>query len=373
MDITLNGIRKRFSKEKEAIAGVDLRFPSGKVTAIVGPSGSGKSTLLNLIAGLLRPDAGTIFFDERDVTMVPPERRDIGFVFQSYALFPHLSVEENITFALHDRPVSKGAKAKSVSAMLKVFEITHLAKRRPRELSGGERQRVALARALAREPQILLLDEPLSALDAQLREHLRRELGTFLHSLDRTSVYVTHDRDEAMLLGDELVVMRDGSVVQSGTPAHVYRHPVDSFVANFFGDANLVRCDLDESKQRIVSPFGTFSVAQPLLLQPGQVACMLLRPEMFVPAGADGVIRLTVRSANFLGSKWRVEGRDATGVPLVVDLPSDMAVAEGEIVNVRIPRSSIHVLAVEAGRVSGDAARDESEHNLTGHFHHGKS
>jgi len=369
MDITLKGIRKRFSKGREAIAGVDLRFPSGKITAIVGPSGSGKSTLLNLIAGLLRPDAGTIFFDTRDVTMIPPEKRDIGFVFQSYALFPHLNVEENILFALHDRPMGRAAKTESVSAVLKVFEIAHLAKRRPGELSGGERQRVALARALAREPQILLLDEPLSALDAQLREHLRRELGVFLHSLDRTSLYVTHDRDEAMLLGDELVVMREGLVIQSGTPAHVYRHPVDSFVAKFFGDANLVPCELDESGQRVSSRFGTFSVAQPLVLQPGQSPCMLLRPEMFVPAGTDSVVRLKVRSANFLGSKWRVEGLDVAGWPLVVDLPGDTAVAEGEIVDLRIPRSSIHVLAVDASQPTGSAGEDRSDTHLAGHIY----
>jgi ABC-type Fe3+/spermidine/putrescine transport system ATPase subunit len=312
MDVVLRGVTKRYG-DVVAVDGVDLRF--GGVTVIVGPSGSGKSTLLNLVAGLLRPDAGAISFAERDVTNVPPEERGIGYVFQSYALFPHLTVAENIEFGLIRSPLPKEER---VAEMMRAFRIERFAARRPGELSGGERQRVALARALARDPRVLLLDEPLAALDAQLRETLRHELARLFRAEARTVLYVTHDRAEAMAIADRIVVMRGGRVEQVGTPAEIYLKPVNRFVAAFFGDANFV-----QAKVR------------------GKDVDILIRPEGFVCGGG---IRIEITHAAFLGNRWRVEGSDARGNAFVIELPAGARVAAGETIDVAVRGDAVHVL-----------------------------
>jgi ABC-type sugar transport system ATPase subunit len=227
---------------QEAVAAVSLALADGGITVVVGPSGSGKSTLIALVAGLLAPAAGRILFAGRDMAGVPPERRDVGVVFQSYALFPHLSVEDNVAFGLttRQRRLPRREAAARVRELAALLGLTPLLARRPAELSGGERQRVALARALAPRPSLLLLDEPLSALDASLRRQLRAEIAALLRGLGTTVLYVTHDQEEAMMLADRLVVLRAGRVVQAGPPLELYRRPANPFVAGFLGEANLL-------------------------------------------------------------------------------------------------------------------------------------
>ncbi len=340
MDIHLQQLTKHYGTTV-ALDGVDVVLPSGKVTAIVGPSGSGKSSLLNLVAGLLRPTSGRILFGDRDVTGVPAEERDIGYVFQSYALFPHLTVRENVAFGVDD----KLRRESVASEMMRRFRIDHVAARRPQQLSGGERQRVALARALAREPQILLFDEPLSALDAQLREELRRELVSFFHEFDRTSVYVTHDRQEAMLLADHVLVLRSGRVLQAGSPEELYRRPSSAFVATFFGDANLIPGTIDASGHTIETDLGRFAITHRGDVAAG-VASLVLRPEMFALADGDGDLTVIVERASFLGPRWRVTGR-CGDLSLVIDLPPTLPIRRGQKLELSVTQEWIHVVPAE--------------------------
>ncbi len=242
MRVDLVEVAFAYGRQQEAVAAVSLALADGGITVVVGPSGSGKSTLVALVAGLLAPAAGRILFAGRDMAGVPPERRDVGVVFQHYALFPHLSVEDNVAFGLttRHRRLPRREVAPRVRELAALFGLTPVLARRPAELSGGERQRVALARALAPRPALLLLDEPLSALDASLRRQLRAEVAALLRGLGTTVLYVTHDQEEAMMLADHLVVLQGGRVVQAGPPLELYRHPANPFVAGFLGEANLL-------------------------------------------------------------------------------------------------------------------------------------
>lgn len=217
-----------------------LEVPLGRTVALLGPSGSGKSTLLRLVAGLEPPDAGRITFGETDLTPLPPERRGVGLVFQDYALFPHLTVWENIAFGLRERRWSEARVEARVREMLELTHLTPHARKRPDRLSGGEQQRVALARSLAPEPRLLLLDEPLGALDLRLREELLLELRDILRRTSVTALVVTHDQAEAFLLADRVAVMREGRVVQSDTPEGLYAHPQDAWTARFLGHKNVL-------------------------------------------------------------------------------------------------------------------------------------
>ena len=244
-------------------AGLDeltLTAPAGQVTAVLGPSGAGKSTLLGLVAGLLAPDRGDVRFDGRSVVHLPPEKRDLGVVFQSYALFAHMTVEDNVGFGLTVRGVGRRAARRRVAALLERFEIAPLARRYPVQLSGGERQRVALARALAAAPRALLLDEPLAALDARLRLALRAELAERLAETGVTTLYVTHDQEEAMALGDRVAVLRDGRLEQVGSPEELYRRPATPFVASFVGEANFLPVVWDAALGVLSGPLGVWSL-----------------------------------------------------------------------------------------------------------------
>jgi sulfate transport system ATP-binding protein len=238
MSIEVRNIRKAFGTFA-ALQGVDVRVPTGKLVALLGPSGSGKTTLLRVMAGLelTDPDGGQVFFHGQEVTDLPPGRRGVGFVFQHYALFRHLSVFENIAFGLRVRPrrerPSQAAIAERVHRLLDLVQLEGLDRRYPSQLSGGQRQRVALARALAVEPKVLLLDEPFGALDAKVRKELRRWLRRFHDETHITTVFVTHDQDEALEIADEVVIMNEGRVEQVGTPQEVYDRPASAFVCEF--------------------------------------------------------------------------------------------------------------------------------------------
>jgi ABC-type Fe3+/spermidine/putrescine transport system ATPase subunit len=334
-----------------AVDDVDLVLPAGKVTAIVGPSGSGKTSLLNLVAGLLRPTAGRIHLHGVDVTNVPPEKRDIGYVFQSYALFPHLNVRENVGFGVE----GKVRRAAIVDDLLRRFRIEALAERRPQELSGGERQRVALARALAREPKLLLFDEPLSALDAQLREQLRHELASLFHELGRTALYVTHDRQEAMLLADHVVVMRSGRVLQAGSPADLYRHPANAFVASFFGDANLISGTADASGW-VETALGRFAVSNRDDAPAGEVL-LVVRPEMVRLSDSPSALQVLVDRASFLGPRYRVEGRVGERT-LIFDLPASGSIMRGQTLALEITQEWLHAVPVEHPTATSGATHE---------------
>jgi len=238
MKIEIQNISKRFDRYP-ALGDVNLTVPSGKLVALLGPSGSGKTTLLRIIAGLEFADRGSISFDGQDVTNLPPGKRHVGFVFQHYALFRHLTVFRNITFGIDVRPrrlrPSKSELSRRVAELLQLVQLDGLENRFPAQLSGGQRQRVALARALAVEPRVLLLDEPFGALDAKVRKDLRRWLREFHERLHITALFVTHDQEEALELADEIVILHQGSIQQIGAPAEILSSPANPFVADFLG------------------------------------------------------------------------------------------------------------------------------------------
>ena len=260
MTITLKNLTKCFPgrghdrKEVKAVDNFDFEIPDGKLVALLGPSGCGKSTTLYMIAGLLEPTEGRIFFGEKDVTEVPTENRGVGLVFQNYALYPHLSVFQNIAFPLENlkgkEKLSKEELKSRVEEAARIVQIEGLLERKPKELSGGQQQRVAIARALVKRPPVLLLDEPLSNLDARLRLQTREELRRIQKETGITTIFVTHDQDEAMSISDLIIVMKDGAVQQIGKPQEVYENPANLFVAKFLGtpQINVLRVERNGKK-----------------------------------------------------------------------------------------------------------------------------
>jgi putative spermidine/putrescine transport system ATP-binding protein len=239
LPISIRSISKRYSSFT-ALNGVDLEIASGEFVSLLGPSGSGKTTLLMVLAGFIRPDSGTVTFGDRDVSLVPPHRRDVGMVFQNYALFPHMSVAGNIAYPLKLRRTSKSDIARRVQEVLDLVQLGNLGERRIDQLSGGQRQRVALARAIVFEPRILLMDEPLSALDKKLREQMQIEVRHLHQRLGMTTVYVTHDQREALTMSDRIAVIDRGQFRQIGRPRDIYERPASRFIAEFIGESQFL-------------------------------------------------------------------------------------------------------------------------------------
>src|SRR5580700_5620854 len=237
--VHVSGLRKRYG-DVVALAGVDLDIGAGEFFTLLGPSGSGKTTLLRLIAGFERPDAGRIELGGADVTRVPPYSRNVNTVFQDYALFPHMTVAQNIEYGLRVRRVAKAQRRERVDRALEMVRLPGLGARKPAQLSGGQRQRVALARAIINEPQVLLLDEPLGALDLKLRQEMQVELKRIQRQIGITFIYVTHDQEEALTMSDRLAVFRSGRIEQIGPPSEVYERPATEFVASFVGTSNVI-------------------------------------------------------------------------------------------------------------------------------------
>jgi iron(III) transport system ATP-binding protein len=321
--IRIEGLFKRF-RDTAAVADVNLEIPSGCLFFLLGPSGCGKTTLLRMIAGFTEPSEGRILFGERNVARVPANERNTGMVFQNYALWPHMTVFDNVAFGLEVRKLSRDAIREKVKGALDLVRMGEYAQRKPAELSGGQQQRVALARAVVFEPSVLLLDEPLSNLDAKLRLEMRHEIRRIVDTLKITTVYVTHDQHEALSLADGMAVLKSGRVIQTGAPRAMYRRPNSRFVADFLGDTNflpaiVVRADASEALYKtaagdLLSTVAPFPKATELSLS--------LRPEALrmiassEAASTRNTLSGTVTSTIYLGGhaqhEVRLDGGDAT-------------------------------------------------------------
>lgn len=330
MEVEVTDLTKEFRTKTEKVRALDevsLVCPSGKVLALLGPSGCGKTTLLRCIAGLEEPDFGEIKLGDRLVwskekgVNVPPERRGIGMVFQSYAIWPHMTVFENVAFPLRVKRLPRSEIEKRVKTALEMLQLSGFENRPATRLSGGQQQRVALARALVSEPKVLLFDEPLSNLDAKLREATRHELRTFLSHLKITAIYVTHDRAEALAIADEIAVMNQGRIVVRGTPRELYFFAEEQFVVDFIGRANFLKGTIvgydQDGFARVQFPFGVLRcVGKGFPL--GSDVTVVIRPEFFAISGEGGnVLRGRVISAIFTGEDYEVQvGLDENTVVL---------------------------------------------------------
>jgi putative spermidine/putrescine transport system ATP-binding protein len=319
--LVLKDIQKRFG-DAVAVSDFNLSAERGEFVSFLGPSGCGKTTTLRMIAGFEQPTMGTITINDEDVTYKPPNKRNVGMVFQSYALFPNMTVADNIGFGLKVRKRSKDDIRKRVAELLEIVNLPDKGNRYPYQLSGGQQQRVALARALAFEPQVLLLDEPLSALDAKIRVALRHEIRTIQRQLGITTVYVTHDQEEALSLSDRVVVMSEGRMEQVGTPFEIYNFPTTAFVASFVGTLNLLPGVVaDAGRGELTIAGQPVRIGQSFEGSAGRQVNVALRPEMVsLGATGDGQNQLTgkVTDVSFLGSIVRIRvglGHGATGAP----------------------------------------------------------
>lgn len=353
-EIELRKLAKIYPDKTVALGGVDLICPRSKTTSLVGPSGSGKSTILKIIAGLLDATSGEVLFEGKDVTGLPPEKRNIGMVFQSYALFPNMTVLENVEFGLRVRNISSRERRARAEEALETVQIGELGHRTIHQLSGGQQQRVALARAVVFQPDILLLDEPLSALDAKIRNDLRGELAQLLHQFAITAVYVTHDQQEAMSLGDQVVVMDQGQIMQAGSPSEVYARPGNSFVAKFIGNANLYEATVKaggNSQINVQLGFGDLSIPEDEFrrrwpaVEPGSAKLLCCRPEdIAIVDGEHAHMTITVAETQFLGDRLRITAKTESGHDLIIETHHQVKVREGDKIPISIDITNMHFI-----------------------------
>ena len=328
-DVELRNISKYYGSN-QVLKNINLEVYQGELLTLLGPSGCGKSTTLNLIAGFIEADEGELLIKERKMNRIPPYKRDLGMVFQTYSLFPHMTVYENIAFGLRLRKVGREEEKKKVNRMLELVKLTGMEDRYPRQLSGGQRQRVAIARALVVEPDLLLLDEPLSNLDAKLREELRAEIRRLHREIGVTTIFVTHDQEEALSLSDRIAVMKDGSIEQIGTPTEIYKSPRSEFVFQFIGKYNrlesrVVAVDSDgyQLETRGGLKVRVSRTENPFLNSGDQAKCYL-RPE-WIQIGSqldalDNIFPAKIRQITYLGSAWELELK-VGGETLMVQSP----------------------------------------------------
>jgi len=349
--VTLRGVKKSF-QDTEILHGVDIDIPEGSFTVLVGPSGCGKSTLLRMLAGLEEVTAGEIFIGEKCVNTMQPKERDIAMVFQNYALYPHMTVRDNMAFSLMLAKASKEDREARVQRAADILGLTELLERYPRQLSGGQRQRVAMGRAIVRDPQVFLFDEPLSNLDAKLRVQMRTEIKALHQRLKTTSVYVTHDQIEAMTMGDQIVVMRDGIIEQTGGPLELYEHPVNTFVAGFIGSPamNMLPGHLrhENGHTAIELRDGVRIVVRPHLVgQDGQEALFGTRPEHLI---LDGAGQLSVK-ANVIeptGAETFITG-ELSGTPMSIVFHERVDVQPGQVLRLRPDVERCHLFDAKTG------------------------
>ncbi len=364
--LQIDRLSKKFG-DFVALDEVSLDVVEGEFICFLGPSGCGKTTFLRAIAGLDIQTSGTVQQAGNDISALPPSERDFGIVFQSYALFPNLTVEKNIAFGLENQKIDKLDITRRVAELLALVGLPEQGKKYPAQLSGGQQQRIALARALATSPGLLLLDEPLSALDAKVRTHLRHEMKTLQRRLGVTTIMVTHDQEEALTMADRIVVMNHGVIEQVGTPTEIYREPKTLFVADFIGEMN--QFSGKTVSENSVSLGNRVLTSQQNALQPGQTATLAIRPEDIIPHGegarspgapdnvaeTDNVFDATVEDMEFLGSFWRVSLCNETlgDVTLAADMSINavrrMNIAVGESVTLELPADRLWVFPSSIG------------------------
>jgi iron(III) transport system ATP-binding protein len=340
----------------EVLRNISLAIEPGEFFALLGPSGSGKSTLLRVIAGFAQAKSGRVLIDGKDISAVPPWKRDIGMVFQNYALWPHMTVQDNVAFGLEERKLPRDQIKRKVAAALDLVGLSELAARRPSQLSGGQQQRVALARTIAIEPKVLLLDEPLSNLDAKLRVHMRAELLALQRKLGVTTIFVTHDQEEALSISDRVAVLDAGVIQQVGTPVELFDHPANRFIANFVGTINLYAGKLTAGAGAMVfesDAFGTIAFPGMTAAAPGEVE-IAFRPHVVAlsETGATvepGLIRLDGRVAarEFLGEfiRYTVKSGAAEIVADQAHYTGAPSFAPGDEVQLGIQPQQVRVLA----------------------------
>ena len=365
--LELSGVQKQFSGGVLAVEDFNLAAERGEFVSFLGPSGCGKTTTLRMIAGFEQPSAGTIRIDGADMTYVAPNKRHVGMVFQSYALFPNMTVAGNIGFGLRLQRRPKDVIDKRVTELLELIHLEGRGDRYPYQLSGGQQQRVALARALAIEPSVLLLDEPLSALDAKIRVALRVEIRDIQRKLGITTVYVTHDQEEALELSDRIVVMSEGRVEQIGTPFEIYNFPATDFVASFVGTLNTVPAKVVDAAGRRLSLAGTeVRTSSEVTGSPGTAVTVAIRPEMISigqgggdggDAGGSNRLQAKVEDVAFLGAVVRVRTTLSDGSSVSIDTfnnPSLTVPPAGAMATLRFPPEGVLVLGREAVRDDSD-------------------
>jgi sn-glycerol 3-phosphate transport system ATP-binding protein len=351
--VELHDVHKSFGRT-EVIRGVTTTIADGEMRVVLGPSGCGKSTVLRMIAGLEAVTAGTVRIGERVVNDLEPKDRDIAMVFQNYALYPHMSVYDNMAYGLRNQGTPKGEIQRRVNEAARILGLEELLERKPRQLSGGQRQRVAMGRAIVREPSAFLFDEPLSNLDAKLRVQMRIEIKQLQQRLGTTGIYVTHDQVEAMTLGDRLMVMNAGQVEQTGTPIDVYQRPASVFVAGFIGSPgmNLREATIAEDGHDVLVDGTRLALPQPWASQANRPVTLGLRPEHLMPAASDGsALALDVVLVEMLGADTVVHGRlPPGGASLTTRLHGTSRVTSGDRLRVAIEPHQLHLFDPLTGR-----------------------
>jgi putative spermidine/putrescine transport system ATP-binding protein len=357
------GLEKTYGRDVQALRGIDLRAEEGEFVTLLGPSGSGKTTLLMVIGGFEAPTRGAIFHRGTEITAIPPERRNFGVVFQSYALFPHMTARRNIEYPLAARGICRRERRDMVQAAISLVGLKGLEERRPAQLSGGQQQRVALARALVYQPSLLLLDEPLGALDRALRERMQAELKRIHKETGVTFLYVTHDQEEALTMSDRIAILRLGQIEQIGTPQELYERPATEFVATFLGLANRLRGRVASIRQDVADiqlQFGPLATI-PCLSQsvrPGMIVHVIVRPEKIRIKKHDPELKPTLQIEGliddivFLGSLWRYQVQTAAGaIQVRSTVPSGAAVGEA----VWLEWTETDSWAIPVGPASGES------------------
>ena len=349
--VALEHVRKQYGAVT-AVEDVSVTIEAGTLVTLLGPSGCGKTTTLRMVAGLEMPSAGRILIGGKDVTLLPPNERDVSMVFQSYALFPHMTVLENVSYGLADAALSKAQRLDKAHEGLRLVGLEGYDERLPSELSGGQQQRVACARALVLEPQVLLFDEPLSNLDAKLRRRMREEIRDLQQKLSLTSIYVTHDQEEALAVSDKIVVMNKGRIAQEGAPADLYERPADPFVADFIGGANLVPCEIVRREEgSAVVRFGGVELRVPAPRLDGDAGYVVVRSAAVALSHADGAdarrsqqaLTATVRKATYLGGNWEYTLDTELG-PLFLSQPVGRRFEQGAIVALHLDAQHLSVV-----------------------------
>ncbi len=354
--VKLDRVSKYFGRVR-AVENVTLEVGDGEFVTLLGPSGCGKTTTLLMIAGIYKPTKGRIYFDDEDVTDIPPKDRNVGMVFQSYALYPHLTVYENIAFPLRIKKLPRDEIDRKVKEVAKMLRIDHLLDRKPGQLSGGQQQRVALARALVKEPDVLLLDEPLSNLDALLRVYMRAELKRLQKELGITTIYVTHDQVEAMSMSDRIVVMNEGKIQQIGTPEEIYRKPSNMFVASFIGTPpmNLIRCVYREDLNALDCPGFRYPLPiewrEALSARTSDEIVLGVRPEdVEVVEEGEPHLRAKVLVVEPLGKDVVITLALSEDVSIKLVTKPGTGVSMNSVVGLRLPRDKVHIFDAKTGK-----------------------